>query len=172
MTICVHPVSKVKASGITGLIDLDRTNRRIAGERLGVLDALNEVFVTIAEETIDTGGQRGCEGTLVHEGRHAYDYAKTISSFSNLDVNPLGFFDPNGFELEYEAHRAAAEYMLLVGRDEYLQEGLELMVLCSENGECSVFPDGIKKRLKNSYGTDEFENPGTTISKNWGLIQK
>ncbi len=172
MTICVHPVSKVNASGITGLIDLDRTNQRISDERLGLVDALSEVFITIAEETIDNGGQRGCEGTLVHEGRHAYDYGRAIESFSNADINPLGLFDPNGFELEWEAHCAAAEYMLLAGRDEYIQEGLDLMVLCRENGECSVFPDGIKQRLKNCYGTDAVENPGTTMSENWGLIPK
>lgn len=172
MTICVHPVSKVNASGITGLIDLDRANERIADERLSLVDALEEVFITIAEETIDNGGQRGCEGTFVHEGRHAYDYAQAISSFSDADVNPLSLFDPNGFELEWEAHVAAAEYMLLVGKDEYIQEGLELMVLCKEIEGCAVFPDGIKQRLKNSYGTDPIENPGTTMSQNWGLIPK
>lgn len=172
MTICVHPVSKVNASGITGLIDLERTNERIADERMSLVEALEEVFITIAEETIDDGGQRGCEGTFVHEGRHAYDYAHAISSFSDADVNPLSLFDPNGFELEWEAHVAAAEYMILVAKDEYLQEGLDLMVLCRENGGFAVYPDGIKQRLKNSYGTDPIENPGTTISQNWGLIQK
>ncbi len=172
MTICVHPVSKVNASGITGLIDLGRTNQRIADERLSLVEALEEVFITIAEETIDNGGQRGCEGTLVHEGRHAYDYGRAIESFSNADVNPLGLFDPNGFELEWEAHVAAAKYMLLVGKDEYIQEGLDLMVLCREDEGCAVYPDGIKLRLKNSYGTDPFENPGTTMSENWGLKQK
>jgi hypothetical protein len=172
MTICVHPVSKVNASGITGLIDLGRTNKRIAEERLNVVEALKEVFITIAEETIDNGGQRGCEGTLVHEGRHAYDYGRAIESYSNADINPLGLFDPNGFELEWAAHVAAAEYMLLIGKDEYIKEGLDLMVLCSEDGECAVYPDGIKLRLKNSYGTDPIENPGTTMSQNWGLMQK
>ncbi len=172
ITICVHPVSKVNASGITGLIDLDRANKRIADERLTLVETLEEVFITIAEETIDNGGQRGCEGTLVHEGRHAYDYGRAIESFSNADVNPLGLFDPTGFELEWEAHVASAEYMILVAKDEYLQEGLDLMVLCAENNGCAVYHDGIKLRLKNSYGTDPIENPGTTISQNWGLIQK
>lgn len=172
MIFCVHPVSKVNASGITGIVDLDRVNSRISDERMSVRDALSEVFITIAEETIDTGGRRGCEGTLVHEGRHAFDYAKTISSYSNGDVNPLSQFDPNGFELEWKGHRAAAEYMLQIGKDDYIGEGLELMILKQVDGNYVVNEDGIRRRLKESYGLDELENPGKTVGENWGFVRK
>src|SRR5215213_5711200 len=62
MLVCVHPVKMVNASGISGVINPPATNDKIASERLNLREALGEVFVTIAEETIDTGFQRGCEG--------------------------------------------------------------------------------------------------------------
>jgi hypothetical protein len=65
MLVRVQPVSEINASGITGLIDPDTTNERIADERLGLREAFGEVYIAIAKETIDTGGQRGCEGTFV-----------------------------------------------------------------------------------------------------------
>src|SRR5688500_10527932 len=68
MRIRVLPVRKVRASGQTGLIDAGDTNDNIVNQRIGLREAFDEIQITIAEETIETGGQRGCEGTLVHEG--------------------------------------------------------------------------------------------------------
>src|SRR6476620_11857162 len=135
MLIRVKPVKKVNASGVTGLIDNGDTNDRIEDERLSIEEAFDEIYIVIAEETIDTGGQRGCEGTFVHEGRHAFDFAQTIASFSDADVTPLSVFDPTLFELEWEAHITSGEYMLRVARDEYLAEGLDLLTLARD-------PDG------------------------------
>src|SRR4051794_28828249 len=70
MLIQVKPVSEVKASGVTGVISPWRTRGKL-NEPMGLNEALGEIYICIAEETMDTGGQRGCEGTLVHEGRHA-----------------------------------------------------------------------------------------------------
>lgn len=172
ITICVHPVSMVKASGITGVISPKQINERIASERLSLRDALDEVFITIAKETIDTGFQRGCEGTFVHEGRHAYDFAQTIESLSNSDINPLSIFDPTLYELEWEAHRVSAEYLLRISRDEYLQEGIDLMILDAHEGAHAVSTNGIKRRLQESYGLIENENQGKTVSEMFGLVQK
>ncbi len=172
MTVCVHPVSKVNASGITGVIKPEQTNERIASERLSLRESLNEVFITIAEETIDTGGQRGCEGTFVHEGRHAYDFAQTIASFSDADVNPLSLFNPTLYELEWEAHRTSAEYLLKIAENEYLQEGVGLMILGFHESTHTVSLDGIKLRLRESYGLIEDENQGATVSEMFGLVQK
>jgi hypothetical protein len=173
MLIRVAPVSQVNASGITGLIDPDRTNERIEEERLSLRDALGEVVIAIAEETIDTGGQRGCEGTLVHEGRHAYDFARTIESFSNADVNPLSLFDPTLYELELEAHKISGDYMLCINRPEYIEEGLGLMIL-GQNDEigCFVSDEGIHRRLHESYGLDPIKNPGPRASELLGLRMK
>ena len=174
MLVRVRPVKEINASGVTGLIDRGDTNDRIEDERLSVLEALGEVYIAIAEETIDTGGQRGCEGTFVHEGRHAYDFARTIESFSRADVNPLSIFDPTLYELELEAHKLSGDYMLCVGRDEYIEEGLGLMILGRKDpiAPCYVDDLGIHTRLANSYGLDPVKNPGPRAGELLGLRQK
>jgi hypothetical protein len=171
MLVRVQPVSKVKASGVTGLIDRSETNDKIEDGRISLRKALGEVYIAIAEETIDTGGQRGCEGTFVHEGRHAYDFARTIESFSNADVNPLSIFDPSLYELEWEAHKISGDYMLCVGRDEYIEEGLGLMILGRRDAvePCFVDDVGIHTRLAESYGLNPETNPGPRASELLGL---
>ena len=174
MLVRVRPVSEINASGITGLIDPAETNEKIADERLGLREALGEVYIAIAEETIDTGGQRGCEGTFVHEGRHAYDFAQMIASYSDADVNPLSIFDPTLYELELEAHKISGDYMLCVDRPEYLEEGLGLMILGRKTDiePCYVDDTGIHKRLCDSYGLTPDDNPGPRASELLGLRQK
>ena len=174
MLVRVRPVREINASGVTGLIDRGDTNDRIGDERLNVVEALGEVYIAIAEETIDTGGQRGCEGTFVHEGRHAYDFARTIQSFSMADVNPLSVFDPTLYELELEAHKISGDYMLCVGRDEYIEEGLGLMILGRKDAIAPCYVDdlGIHTRLANSYGLDPVKNPGPRSSELLGLRAK
>lgn len=174
MLVRVKPVSEINASGITGLIDPRITNEKIAEERLGLREALGEVYIAIAEETIDTGGQRGCEGTFIHEGRHAYDFAKTIESFSKTDINPLGIFDPTLYELELEAHKISGDYMLCINKPEYLDEGLGLLILGrrTETGPCYVSDDGIHTRLRKNYGLDPVNNPGPRASEMLGLRLK
>lgn len=170
MTVCVHPVSKVNASGITGVIIPAETNEKILSGRLGLEEAFGELFITIAEETIDTGGQQGCEGTFVHEGRHAFDFAQAIASFSDTDVNPLSIFNPTLYELEWEAHQTAGDYMIQINQDSYLQEGLDLMVLERDaGGKCVVSNSGIKRRLKESYGLEEGGNLGRRVNEMFGL---
>jgi hypothetical protein len=173
MLVRVLPVSKINASGVTGLINPFATRLRIQFERLNLQEAFGEVYITIAAETIDTGGQRGCEGTFVHEGRHAFDFAQTIASFSDADVNPLSVFDPTLYELEWEAHKTAGDYMLEINRDEYLQEGLDLMIL-ARDGEGRYFVDdaGIKRRLRESYRLEEDGNRGKSVSRMFGLRQR
>ena len=173
MLIRVLPVHQVNASGVTGLIDSDDTNDTIVDERVSVREAFDEICITIAEETIDNGGPRGCEGTFVHEGRHAYDFAQTISSFSDADVNPLSIFDPTLYELEWEAHRTSGEYMLSVARDEYIEEGIQLLIL-GNNAEsgCFLNEEGIRSRLRDSYGLNPDRNPGPRASQLLGLRSK
>lgn len=171
LLIRVQPVSEINASGITGVISSVATNYKLATERLSLREALGEIYIAIAEETIDTGGQRGCEGTFVHEGRHAYDFAQTLESLSNADVNPLGIFNPTLYELELAAHKTSADYMLCVNKDEYIDEGLGLMILCREgdDGPCIVSDEGIHTRLRDSYGLAVDANQGATASEMMGL---
>ena len=174
MMICVFPAARIGgASGISGVIKPAHLNERIADERLNLTDAFGELFITIAEETIDTGGRRGCEGTFAHENQHALDFALTIESFSNADVNPLSIYNPSRFEMEWEAHLRAGEYMLQIGRDEYLDEGLSLMILGRDaEGRCFVDEDGICRRLKESYGIERGGNLGGLASEMLGLRQR
>ena len=170
MLICVYPVIKVNASGLTGVIDPGKTNKRIASEELSLREALGEVFITIAKETIDTGGQRGCEGTLIHEGRHAYDFARVIENFSNADDGGgTETFNPSLYELEWEAHKTSGDYLIRIGREEYLDEGLQLMILKSENDVCEVWNEGIKRRLQQNYSLNEFDARGAAASEILGL---
>jgi hypothetical protein len=171
MLLRVEPVRKINASGVTGLINPVMTNIRMARERLNLRDALAEIYIAIAEETIDTGGQRGCEGTLVHEGRHAYDFAMTLESLSNSDLNPIGVFNPSLYELEWEAHKTAGDYMLCMNRQEYLDEGLQLMILgLGEGGSCFVNDDGIRQRLNDNYGLAKDGNQGRLASEMMGIL--
>ena len=169
MLVRVRSVNEINASGITGIIDERRTNERMSDERLSLREALGEIYIAIANETIDTGGQRGCEGTFVHEGRHAYDFAQTIESLSNADVNPLSVFNPTLYELEWEAHKTAGDYMICIDRKEYLDEGLQLMILCQEGGKCAVSDDGIIRRLRESYGLEINGDQGRLASEMLGL---
>ena len=170
MLVRVGPVSRINASGVTGLVDAGDTNDRIEDERISLREAFDEIYIAIAEETIDTGGQRGCEGTFIHEGRHAYDFARTISSFSDADVNPLSLFDPTLYELEWEAHKTSGEYMLRVARDEYLEEGLQLLILGREAERgCFLNEEGIGCRLRDNYGLTPDVNPGPRASELLGL---
>jgi hypothetical protein len=169
MLIQVKPVSEVKASGVTGVISPWRTRGKL-DEPMGLNEALGEIYICIAEETIDTGGQRGCEGTLVHEGRHAFDFAQMIVSLSEADMNPLNVFDPTLYELELAAHKTAGEYMLCVNRDEYINEGLDLGILGKETtGQCFVSDDGIKLRLKTNYSVAPDGDQGRLASEIVGL---
>lgn len=174
MLVRVQPVSEINASGVTGLIDLATTNDRIADEILSLREALGEVYITIAEETIDTGGQQGCEGTFVHEGRHAYDFARTIESFSDAGVNPLSIFDPTLYELEYEAHRTSGEYLLRIEQPSYWEEGLGLMILGRNEmgGGCFLDSAGIHRRLFESYDLSPDGRQGPRASEILGLLHK
>jgi hypothetical protein len=171
MVVRVRPVSQLNASGVTGLVNPVMTNVRLARTRMSLREAFGEIYIAIAEETIDTGGQRGCEGTFVHEGRHAYDFAQTIESLSNADINPIGVFDPTLYELEWEAHKTAGDYMLCINQQEYLDEGLQLMILgLGDGGSCFVNDDGIRQRLNDSYGLASEGNQGSLASQMMGIL--
>lgn len=172
MLICVGPVSDVKASGITGVIDPSSTNGKIADGRLSLDEALGEIYITFAAETIAGAGARGTEGTLVHEAQHAYDFAKVIESFSKTDINPLGVFNPTLYELELAAHLTSGEFMLRSTKDEYIAEGLDLGLIERADSGYAVSRQGILSRLKNSYGLEKGGNEGPLASDMAGLRQR
>ena len=60
--------------------------------------------------------------------------------------------------------------MLCIDKPDYLDEGLQLMILCQEGGKCEVSDDGIMKRLRDSYGLDLQGNQGSTASQMMGIV--
>jgi hypothetical protein len=107
----------------------------------------------------------------VHEGRHAFDFATMIQTYSEAEMNPLSIFDPTLYELELAAHKTAGDYMLCIDKPEYLDEGLQLMILgrTMADGPCYVDDSGISKRLRDSYGLTSNGNQGPTASQLLGL---
>ena len=170
MLIKVDPVAKINASGVTSVINSIKTNVRMARERMSLRDALGEIYISIAAETIGDGFQRGVEGTFVHEGRHAYDFAQTLQSLSNADVNPIGVFNPNLYEMEWEAHLNAGRWMLCINKPDYVGEGVQLMILGqAADGSYFLNEDGIKQRLRDSYGLAADGDVGSLASEMMGL---
>ncbi|NNE67864.1 MAG: hypothetical protein HKN33_14975 [Pyrinomonadaceae bacterium] len=159
LVVFVGPVSVVHGSGSVQLIEPEGARRALKSGILTLSDASRFVRLNIARETIDTGGQRGIEGTLVHEGKHAMDFAKLLASAS--EGNPDRFFNPNAFQKEYSAHLTSAFYLMRRG-GEYTREGLSLGLLKETDGHISVDPIGIRRRLKRNYRLSP-ENPGALL---------
>jgi hypothetical protein len=166
------PLKEINCSGVTGVLDSRKTNRRIKSDTISLLDALGEVYIKFSDWTFDVAGQRGCQGTIVHEGLHACDFARVISSFSNVEMDPLGLFDPSLFELEHRAAVASAEYLQLIGKPDFIDDGLKLGLLALDPaGKPFVDMDGILRRMQDGYGVTE-KNPGVAMSDMLGLKRK
>lgn len=150
----------VGGSGSVQLDDQKAARKAVQNGGLDFEEAAKYVRLNIARETIDTGGQRGIEGTFVHEGKHAMDFAMMLSTFSNGIEEKI--FNPTAFQREYSAHLTAALYLKRRG-GEYTEEGISLGILFEDNGKVSVNRKGIRSRLKNNYGLSE-ENPGARLN--------
>ncbi|MCB1025819.1 MAG: hypothetical protein KDB79_15600, partial [Acidobacteria bacterium] len=108
LVIYLDIASKVGGSGSVQLDDPAGARKAVKAGGLEVFDAARYVRLNIARETIDTGGQRGIEGTFVHEGKHARDFALMLSTFSKGIEEKI--FNPTAFQREYSAHLTAALY--------------------------------------------------------------
>lgn len=148
--------------GGSGSVQLADQNAAINAVRQGDLEfekAGKYVRLNIARETIDTGGQRGIEGTFVHEGKHAMDFAMMLSTFSKGIESKV--FNPTAFHKEYSAHLTSALYLLRRG-GEYTREGISLGLLYDNDGKITVSRKGIRARLKNNYGLSQ-QTPGKRL---------
>jgi hypothetical protein len=150
----------VGGSGSVCLDDHRAARRAVRRGNLNPVDAAGHVRLNIARETIDTGGQRGIEGTFIHEGKHALDFAQMLASFSNGDEAKI--FNPTAFQRELSAHLTSALYLMRRG-GEYAAEGVALGLLRNEKGSVKVDPAGIRHRLRNNYGLTE-ESPGKRLN--------
>ncbi|HUF04148.1 MAG TPA: hypothetical protein VMM38_08225 [Aridibacter sp.] len=159
LSICVAPAKNVGGSGSVRLESQWGARRAVSSGELKMFDAASHVRLIIARETIDTGGQRGIEGTLVHEGKHAVDFSLMLASFSS--GNGKRYFNPTAYQREYSAHLTSAFYLRLRG-GEFAEEGIALGLLLVRDGEISVNVEGIRRRLERNYGLTAGA-PGRTL---------
>ncbi len=152
---------KVGGSGSVQLTNAARARNAVNAGNLEVFEAAKYIRLNIARETIDTGGQRGIEGTFVHEGKHARDFALMLSSFSKGDKRKI--FNPSAFQREYSAHLTSAFYLMRRG-GEYSDEGLSLGLLYQDEGKLRVNKKGILSRLKKNYGLTR-DTPGGFLNE-------
>ncbi len=163
------PLAEINCSGVTGLINSLRTNRRIQREKLTIEEAMGEVYIAFSDWCWDVAGQRGCQGTMVHEGLHAHDFAKIISSFSNALDAPENVYDLTLYELEHRAAVTSGEYLALINKPDYIDDGLQLnLVSLDADGKPFMDLDGIKQRMQNGYGLNE-TSQGAKISRMIGI---
>jgi len=166
------PLDEIGCSGVTGVIDNNRTNSRIKNETLDIKEALGEVYIAFSDWCWDVAGQRGCQGTMVHEGLHAYDFAKIISTFSKAEEEPENIYDLTLYELEHRAAVTSGDYLVRIGKPDFIDDGLKLnLVSLDKDGKPFVDMEGIKIRMQDGYGLNESEQ-GVIISKMLGLKRR
>ena len=158
ITIKIGKTEIVRGSGSVLIDKILGANWAIMRGELSIKDSAKFVRLNIARETIDDGGQRGIEGTLVHEGKHALDFARMISTFSSGDKRR--FFNPTIFQTEYSAHLTSAFYLMRRG-NEFALEGIDRFL--------SKVPKG---RFEAAQGEATLCGVGLEISDRTGLCEK
>lgn len=161
ISIYLGLAEKVGGSGSVYIDRIIGVNWAISRGAISISEAAKFIRLNIARETIDTGGQQGIEGTFVHEGKHAADFALMISTFSKGDEQK--YFDPTAFQREYSAHLTSAFYLMRRG-GAYTEEGVALGLLHQNDGKISVSRKGIRARLRNNYGLTP-DTPGKRLSE-------
>ena len=161
VVIYLDVAAEVGGSGSVQLDDAKAARRAVGNGKLSVNDSASFIRLNIARETIDTGGQQGIEGTFVHEGKHARDFALMLSTFSKGIEEKL--FNPTAFQREYSAHLTAAFYLMRRGGN-YTDEGISLGLLFEYDGQIKVNKKGIRARLRDNYGLTE-KTPGALLNE-------
>lgn len=166
------PLAEINCSGVTGLIDNNKTNRRINDETIEVKEAMGEIYIAFSDWAYDVAGQRGCQGTLVHEGLHAFDFARMISEYSKNEADEENIYDLTLYELEKRAAEISADYLVRIGKPDYIDDGLKLSLVClNDEGKPCVDNAGIELRMQNGYGLNEL-NQGAKISEILGVAPR
>lgn len=162
ISIRLGTAKAVRGSGSVWITGAFSINWAISRGEISFFDAWQFVRMSIARETIDGGGQKGIEGTIVHEVKHAWDFARMISDFSK-GGDEKSLFNPTAYQREYTAHLTSSFYALRRG-GEIVREGVELGVLLHAGGRFRLNLAGIRERLKNNYGLTP-DAPGKRLSE-------
>jgi hypothetical protein len=168
--------TNIGGSGTAGVTDRAATQQKIDSQRLNDVQALGELTITIDAGTLAT--QKGIEGTLVHETRHASHQARAISEFSHNEKLNRQAFNPDGFAIEYSAHKSYADYVVQANRlnhpdkQAFVNEASSLGVVSKTGNAIGVSEKGIRERLKNAYNLNDTTNRGATFSQNWNLTPR
>jgi hypothetical protein len=109
------------------------------------------------------------EGLLVHEGKHAFDIARTVQSLSAREGADK-FYDPTNFQREYSSFTTEAAYYLYRG-NAYVDVGLATdsgnLLKQSGNG-IKVNEQRIRDALRATYNLTP-ERPGLKVTEKFGL---
>lgn len=163
------PLAEIGCSGVTGLIDNNKTQKKINREPIEVEEAMGEVYIAFSDWCWDVAGQRGCQGTMVHEGLHAFDFARMISQFSKNEEGKENNYDLTLYQLEKRAAQISADYLVRIGKPDFIDDGLKLNLVCMDaEGKPCVDNAGIEFRMQNGYGLDESKQ-GAKISDILGV---
>jgi RHS repeat-associated protein len=166
------------ASTISGSAGLQSGSAGALSQRLqkGYLskeEAASYLQIRLNEGIVGTSeiAQAALEGTLVHEGRHAWVDALSIQSISS-DCGPRCYYSISQFTDEQKAFQSEATYLLSranSGREAYKQVGLgangRYNFLSEENGRLKVNEEKIRNILSSEYNLNENNQGLSTIQK-------
>lgn len=111
------------------------------------------------------------EGVLIHEGRHVFGFARTISSLSARGSEDR-VFNPTEFREEYEAFMSTAHYFRNQGGVHHQvglgRQGTYYDLLTKEGDTIKVNSARIKEIIAREYGLTE-QHSGPTTTERTGL---
>jgi hypothetical protein len=163
-------IENVGGSGICFVTDSNKTQTKIDTQTLNEVQALGELTIKI--HPVTSQSKIGLEGTLVHEGRHAYHMARSISEFSQNQKIKGQAYNPDFFTIEYAAHETYVEYVMQAIRlnhpekQGFINESLTLGVTKWSGKKLVVDVAGIYRRLHSGYGYDGKTKTGGKFSDN------
>jgi RHS repeat-associated protein len=148
----------------------DAANADIAKGWVSMERAASHIGISInAYQLADTPERAASlESTLVHEGRHAFGLARTISS---LSARVGEVFDPTEYRNEFESYMSEAHYLKKQGGI-YHEVGLggsgNYDLLKNDGNNITVNAERIKEIIATGYGVTE-QNQGPTSTEKYQL---
>ena len=171
-------ISLTEGSNATGIANRNATNQRISQGWVSMKEAASYIRININYAIAHPNSPErsaNLRGTLVHEGTHAFDDARTISSLSaakGMDV----VWDPTLYKAENDAYHQEANYLLrqggtyhTVGLDTNgVTNGYGMGLLTKEGKKIKVNEARIQDIIRTTYGVTT-DAPGPTTTQQYNL---